>query len=54
MKRAARGCYREYGQEGFLSLVRESEALSGRKPSFEVIGQGVKLTIFAGAPHTDY
>jgi predicted HTH transcriptional regulator len=31
---------------GFLSLVRESEAISGRRPAFEVIGQGVKLTIF--------
>ena len=33
---------------GFLSLVRESTELSGRTPSFEVIGQGIKLTIFAG------
>ncbi|MBF0138213.1 MAG: putative DNA binding domain-containing protein [Magnetococcales bacterium] len=33
---------------GFLSLVRESEALSGCKPSFEVIGQGIRLIIHAG------
>lgn len=33
---------------GFLSLVRESEELSGHRPSFEVIGQAVRLTIYAG------
>ncbi|MBF0097997.1 MAG: putative DNA binding domain-containing protein [Magnetococcales bacterium] len=38
---------------GFLSLVRESEILSGRKPTFEVIGQGIKLTIFAGGQDAD-
>lgn len=38
---------------GFLSLVRESTELSGRTPSFEVIGQGVKLTIFAGGRDAD-
>lgn len=38
---------------GFLSLVRESMDLSGRTPSFEVIGQGIKLTIFAGGVDAD-
>ncbi|MBF0462162.1 MAG: putative DNA binding domain-containing protein [Magnetococcales bacterium] len=38
---------------GFLSLVRESLQLSGRTPSFEVIGQGIKLTIFAGGEDAD-
>ncbi|MBF0584839.1 MAG: putative DNA binding domain-containing protein [Magnetococcales bacterium] len=38
---------------GFLSLVRESQELSGRRPSFEVIGQGIKLTVFAGGRDAD-
>ena len=38
---------------GFLSLVRESKALSGCIPSFESIGQGIKLTIFAGGVDRD-
>ncbi|MCF8039643.1 MAG: putative DNA binding domain-containing protein [Desulfohalobiaceae bacterium] len=33
--------------EGFLNLVRDSEALSGRRPKIEQIGQGVKLTVYA-------
>jgi len=32
---------------GFLSLVRESETLSGRRPLLETIGQSVKLTLYA-------
>jgi len=35
--------------EGFLSLVRDSVALSGRRPEIKRIGDAVKLTIFAGA-----
>ena len=34
--------------EGFLNLVRESEAISGIRPQFEGIGQASKLTIYAG------
>jgi len=34
--------------EGFLNLIRESEKISGKRPVFEVPGQAVKLTIFAG------
>jgi ATP-dependent DNA helicase RecG len=34
--------------EGFLNLVRDSEALSGKKPKIERIGEAVKLTIYAG------
>ena len=33
--------------EGFLNLVRESTALSGRRPEIKRIGEAVKLTIFA-------
>lgn len=33
--------------EGFLNLVRDSEALSGKKPKIERIGEAVKLTLFA-------
>lgn len=33
--------------EGFLSLVRESLALSGRRPDIRRIGQAVKLTVYA-------
>ncbi len=33
--------------EGFLNLVRESEALSGKRPKIERIGEAVKLTIYA-------
>lgn len=34
--------------EGFLNMIRESEAISGVKPEIELIGQAVKLTIYAG------
>lgn len=33
--------------EGFLNLVRDSRALSGKKPKIERIGEAVKLTIYA-------
>ena len=33
--------------EGFLNLVRDSEALSGKRPKIEQIGQAVKLTVYA-------
>lgn len=33
--------------EGFLNLVRDSEALSGKRPEIERIGDAVKLTIYA-------
>ncbi|MBF0178745.1 MAG: putative DNA binding domain-containing protein [Magnetococcales bacterium] len=38
---------------GFLAMIRESQAISGRRPSFEVIGQAIKLTIFAGGVALD-
>lgn len=41
--------YMEARGEGFLAMVRECERVSGRKPAFEVIGGGVKLTMFARA-----
>ncbi|MGH8589333.1 MAG: ATP-binding protein [Gammaproteobacteria bacterium] len=41
--------YMEARGEGFLAMVRECERVSGRSPEFEVIGGGVKLTIFARA-----
>lgn len=33
--------------EGFLNLVRDSEALSGKRPEIKRIGQAVKLTLYA-------
>lgn len=36
--------------EGFLNLVRDSMALSKKRPDIKRIGQAVKLTIFARAP----
>lgn len=36
--------------EGFLNLVRECVALSGRRPELVVRGNAVRLTIFAAAP----
>ncbi|MFH0997396.1 MAG: ATP-binding protein [Pseudomonadota bacterium] len=36
--------------EDFLNLVRESEALSGKRPKIERIGEAVKLTIYAAIP----
>jgi predicted HTH transcriptional regulator len=33
--------------EGFLNLVRDSEALSGKKPRIQRIGEAVKLAIYA-------
>jgi len=35
--------------EGFLNLVRDSEALSGKRPKIERLGDAVKLTIYAAA-----
>jgi predicted HTH transcriptional regulator len=42
--------YMEARGEGFLMLVRESEAVSGRRPNFQQIGDSVRLTIYAGPP----
>ncbi len=39
--------YMEARGEGFLTMVRECERVTGRRPGLEVIGGGVKLTIFA-------
>jgi len=39
--------YMESRGEGFLTLVRESERVSGRRPDLRVQGQAVRLTIFA-------
>jgi ATP-dependent DNA helicase RecG len=41
--------YMEGRGEGFLTMVRECEAVSGRLPDLEVIGDSVRLTIY-GAP----
>jgi hypothetical protein len=35
--------------EGFLNLVRDSEALSAKKPKIKRIDEAVKLTIHAAA-----
>jgi predicted HTH transcriptional regulator len=39
--------YMEARGEGFLSLVRESERVSGRRPELKVQGQAIRLTIFS-------
>lgn len=39
--------YMEARGEGFLTLVRETERLSGRRPQIEVTPHAVKLTLFA-------
>lgn len=40
--------YMEARGEGFLTLVRTSLELSGRRPELEVVGKSVRLTLFAG------
>ncbi|NJL28190.1 MAG: hypothetical protein HC897_10000 [Thermoanaerobaculia bacterium] len=42
--------YMEQRGEGFLTLVRESQRLSGRRPSLTVTTDSVRLTIFALTP----
>lgn len=42
--------YMEGRGEGFLTMVRECERVSGRKPELAVIGDSVRLTIFSGEP----
>ncbi len=39
--------YMEGRGEGFLTMVRECERTSGRKPDLKVVGDSVRLTIFA-------
>jgi ATP-dependent DNA helicase RecG len=39
--------YMESRGEGFLTLIRESERVSGRRPQMKVVGQAVCLTIYA-------
>ena len=41
------GSFMEARGEGFLNLVRDSVALSGRRPELEQIGDATKLTIHA-------
>jgi len=42
--------YMEARGEGFLAMVRECQKVSGRRPALDVIGDSVRLTIFAAAP----
>jgi predicted HTH transcriptional regulator len=44
--------YMEARGEGFLTLVRTSLELSGRRPELEVVGKAVRLTLFAGQAST--
>jgi len=44
-----RRSYMEARGEGFLTLVRESERVSGKKPTIETTPQAVKLTVFAAS-----
>jgi len=39
--------YMEARGEGFLTMVRECERIAHRRPEFEIIGGGVRLTIFS-------
>lgn len=41
--------YMEARGEGFLTLVRESERVSGKKPTIETSPQAVKLNVFAAS-----
>jgi predicted HTH transcriptional regulator len=44
--------YMELRGEGFLAMVRECERVSGKKPELVVVGDSVKVTIYAGpVPH---
>ncbi len=36
--------------EGFLNLVRESMAVSGKRPEISRIGEAVKLIVFGAVP----
>lgn len=42
--------YMESRGEGFLTLIRESEKVSGLRPDLQVQGQAVRLTIYAAPP----
>ena len=42
--------YMEGRGEGFLTMVRECEKVSGVPPKLEVIGDSVRVTIYAGPP----
>lgn len=44
--------YMEQRGEGFLTMIRESQKLSGRRPDLEVTPQAVRLTIYARQPET--
>jgi hypothetical protein len=35
--------------EGFLTILRESEKLSARRPDLQVLGQAIRLTVFSAA-----
>ena len=45
--------YMEGRGEGFLTMVRECERLSSRRPTLEIIGDSVKLTIWAATSNTE-
>jgi predicted HTH transcriptional regulator len=45
--------YMESRGEGFLTLIRESERVSGRRPQMKVVGQAVCLTIYAAPEALD-
>ena len=42
--------YMEGHGVGFLTMVRECEKVSGIKPKLEIVGDSVRVTIFAGPP----
>ena len=42
--------YMEGRGEGFLTMVRECEKVSGKKPKVEIVGDSVRVTIYAAPP----
>jgi ATP-dependent DNA helicase RecG len=42
--------YMEGRGEGFLTMVRECERVSGKPPDLTIVGDSVRLTIYSGAP----
>jgi ATP-dependent DNA helicase RecG len=42
--------YMEGRGEGFLTMVRECEKVSGQKPKVEIVGDSLRVTIYAGPP----
>ncbi len=42
--------YMEGRGEGFLTMVRQCEKVSGKKPKVEIVGDSVRVTLYAAPP----